>query len=574
MSTKKVLLIIFIVLIFLLALSFWTGRQMSKLNFGGTPSVAISSGSWLHLNPSSYIPEYTEIMPFNFLGSKEQNSMQGMVEKIRAAKHDKRINGILLEPSGVQLSLATLNELGIALQDFKESGKPVVACGDLMMQGDYLLASYADEIYMEPSASAGLLLSGAAVNITFYKELFDKIGVKMHVIQAGEFKGAGEPYSQTSLSEGTRANLADAILDRFNLIVEGIAGRRELTRDDVLAVFNSREDFFLSAAQAEQLRLIDKAESRPGMLQKYEIDDDKLVSIGSYSPRPEIYKGDLIAVLYLEGEIMSGTGSFAQSLISYSKVRKAVESIVDNADVKAVVVRVNSPGGSALESEYIHQELSRLNQKLPVVISMGGTAASGGYYIACAGQHIVADPGTITGSIGVIMMLPEATGLGKKVGLRSQTIKYGKFAGAINPLEPYSPELLASLRRNSTGTYDEFKARVMAARGISPDKINSIAEGRVFSAEDALALNLVDEVGSLQTAIAKAGELAGISSYRARSFPRKKSILELLKETDFMNMQVSSLLKAASGDPEELANYMLENLKPYTWLYLMPLRVE
>jgi len=158
--------------------------------------------------------------------------------------------------------------------------------------------------------------------------------------------------------------------------------------------------------------------------------------------------------------------------------------------------------------------------------------------------------------------------------LRSQTIKYGKFAGAINPLEPYPAELLASLSRNSTGTYNEFKARVMTAREISPDKINSIAEGRIFSAEDALALNLVDELGSLDVAIAKAGELAGITSYRARNFPRKKSILEILKETDFMNMQVSSLLKAASGNPEELANYMLENLKPYTWLYLMPLRVD
>jgi protease-4 len=574
MSTKKVILIVFIVLVILLALSFWTGRQMSKLNFGSSPTTIISSGSWLHVNPSAYIPEYSEILPFNFLGSKEMNSMQGMTEKIRAAKDDKRITGILLEPSGVQLSLATLNELGIALQDFKKSGKPVVAFGDMMMQGDYLLASFADEIYMEPSASAGLLLSGAAINITFYKELFDKIGVKMHVIQSGEFKGAGEPYSQTSLSEGTRANLAEAILDRFNLIIAGIAERRELTTDDVLAVFNKREDFFMNATQAEQLRLIDKAESRSGLLQKHNIDDDKLVTISSYSARQEAYKGDLIAVVYLEGEIMGGTGSFNQSPISHSKVKRAVKNIEENSDVKAVVVRVNSPGGSALESEYIYQELSRLNQKIPVVISMGGTAASGGYYISCAGQYVVADPGTITGSIGVIMMLPEATGLGKKVGLRSQTIKYGKFAGAINPLEPYPAELLASLSRNSTGTYNEFKARVMTAREISPDKINSIAEGRIFSAEDALALNLVDELGSLDVAIAKAGELAGITSYRARNFPRKKSILEILKETDFMNMQVSSLLKAASGNPEELANYMLENLKPYTWLYLMPLRVD
>lgn len=574
MSTKRIILIVFIVLVILLALSFWTGRQMSKLNLGGGTTSIIGSESWLHLNPSSYIPEYSEILPMNFFGNQEMNSMQGMVEKIRAAKDDKRISGILLEPSGVQVSYATLNELGLALQDFKHSGKPVVAFGDMMLQGDYLLASYADEIYMEPSASAGLMLAGASANITFYKELFDKIGVKMHVIQSGEFKGAGEPYSQTSLTEGTRANIAEVISDRFNLIVNSIAQRRKLTVDDVLAVFNNREDFFMEAKQALELKLVDVAESRNALLDKYNISEDNLVKMRSYNPRAISKKSDAVAVMYLEGEIMGGTGSFNQSLISHAKVKEIVESIDESSDVKALVVRVNSPGGSALESEYIYQELSRLAQRIPVVISMGGTAASGGYYISCAGQHVVADPGTLTGSIGVIMMLPEATGLGKKIGLRSQTIKYGKFAGALNPLEPYPPELLESLRRNAEGTYDEFKSRVMTARGISPDKINSIAEGRIYSAEDALALDLVDEIGSLDVAIAKAAELAGVSNYEARNYPRKRSFLELLKETDLMNMRVASLFGPLPRDPEELAELLWERLNPNTWLYLMPVRVD
>ncbi|NLN35984.1 MAG: signal peptide peptidase SppA, partial [Candidatus Cloacimonetes bacterium] len=269
MSTKKIILIIVAVLIVLIALSFWTGRQMSKFSPANAGMTPISAGSWLHLNPKAYVPEYSEIMPINWFGMKEMNSMQGLVAKIRAAKNDKRIEGILIEPMGVQISYASLNELELAIQDFKTSGKPVVAFGDMRSQGDYILASFADQVYMDPSASAGLLLTGSSANVTFYKELFDKIGIKMHVIQAGEFKGAGEPYSQTSLSEGTRANIAEALSDRFNLLVDGIAKRRSITTDDVLAVYNNRDDLFISAKQALQMKLIDKADSRQALMDQY-----------------------------------------------------------------------------------------------------------------------------------------------------------------------------------------------------------------------------------------------------------------------------------------------------------------
>mgnify|MGYP000851682530 FL=1 len=574
MSTKKIILIIVAVLIVLIALSFWTGRQMSKFSPANAGMTPISAGSWLHLNPKAYVPEYSEIMPINWFGMKEMNSMQGLVAKIRAAKNDKRIEGILIEPMGVQISYASLNELELAIQDFKTSGKPVVAFGDMMGQGDYMLASFADQVYMDPSASAGLLLTGSSANVTFYKELFDKIGVKMHVIQAGEFKGAGEPYSQTSLSEGTRANIAEALSDRFNLLVDGIAKRRNITTYDVLAVYNNRDDLFISAKQALQMKLIDKADSRQALMDQYAIGKDKLVSFSSYTERPELGKNNLVAVIYLEGNIMPGYGSMSQSVISHEKVRRIVKSIEDDPAVKAVVVRVNSPGGSALESEYIYRELKHLSDKVPMVISMGGTAASGGYYISCAGQYIYADPGTLTGSIGVIMMLPELTGLSRKVGLRSQTIKYGKFAGALNPMEAYSPELIASLKRNSQGTYDEFKARVMTARNISPDKINSIAEGRVYSAEDAMAIDLVDEIGSLDTAIAKAAELAKLSDYRTGIFPIKKSIFEFLKDSDFMNMQIKNLLKYRHLNLEELTDALPDMIETNSWLYLMPIKVD
>ncbi len=574
MSTNKIILIIAIVFFILVGLSYCAGRQMSKFAFNAPATTTISNDSWLQLNLSAYIPEYNEVLPLNFFGAKSANSMQNLSAKIRQAKDDSRISGLLIEPIGAQLSLATLNELGLAIQEFKTSGKPVIAFGDMMDHSDYLLASYADEIYMEPSASAGLMLSGASANIMFYKEMFDKLGIKMHVIQAGEFKGAGEPYSQTSLTEGTRRNIEEMLSDRFNLILTGVAERRKLTMDDVKSVYNSRENFILHADEALEMKLIDHAAPRTQMLAERLIDRDKIVSVRSYAQRDQSTRGEKIAVLYLGGNIMPGVGSLNQALISHDKVRKAVKEIQDDKNIKAVVLRIDSPGGSALESELIYQELLGLKSSKPIVVSMGGVAASGGYYISCASDQIIADSGCLTGSIGVIMMLPEATGLSRKLGLGSQTIKFGKFAGGLNPLEPYSDELLASLKRNSEGTYNEFKSRVMTARKISPDKINSIAEGRIYSAEDALELGLIDQMGSLDFAVAKAAEMANISDYKIENYPHKLSFFEALKNSDLMDMQLSSLLRSRWWEIDRQIIDKLEMIEPYKWQYLMPIVIN
>lgn len=574
MSTKKTLLIVIGVLLLLIGMSYCTGRQLSKIAGGVQGQTVISSHSWLRVNPSAMLADYNEVIPLSFMGSGSSNSVQNMCVKIRLAASDKRIQGLILEPSALQISMPALNELGLAIADFKASGKPIYAFGDYMGQADYMLASYADEIFMEPSASAGLMLTGTAVNTLFYKDLYAKLGLKMHVIQAGEFKGAGEPYSQTSFSEGTRQNIDAMLSDRFELILATIAANRKITPDDVRSVFNNREELFISAEQAVQMKLIDHALSRANMLSKLETESKHLVAIADYKPAIKAAKAEKIAVVYLSGNISGGQAGFNQSLISYDKVRKITKELIEDASIKAVVLRINSPGGSALESELIYQELLRLKAAKPILVSMGGMAASGGYYISCAADQIMADSGTITGSIGVIMVLPELTELSRKVGLNSQTIKYGKYAGALNPLEAYSPELLSSLKHSSIGTYDEFKARVMAARKISPDKINSIAEGRIYSAEDALAVALIDQIGSLDMGIAKAAEMAGLASYDTVNYPAKISFLEALKDADFFQMSLQSLLSSKGWDLQKLATSYVEHLEPYTWQYLMPVLVD
>ncbi|MDD4100785.1 MAG: signal peptide peptidase SppA [Candidatus Cloacimonetes bacterium] len=572
-TTTKTLLIIFAVLILLIGMSYCTGRKLGKMA-GGPGAAVITDDSWLRVNPSAYLADYNEIMPMQFLGDSAANSTQSICAKIRHSANDKRIKGIILEPGMLQISLPALNEIGIAIADFKVSGKPVYAYGDYLSQGDYLLASYADEIFMEPSASAGLMLTGTSANSLFYKDMYDKLGIKMHVIQAGEFKGAGEPYSQTSFSEGTRQNIAAALSDRFESILKLIATNRKITVDDVRTVYNNREELFIPAEQAVSMKLIDHAMSRAEMLKKLETDSEKMVPIAKYAAGPEFSAKEKIAVVYLNGNISAGPASYNQSMISHAKVQKICKALVKDKSIKAVVLRINSPGGSALESELIYQELLRLKASKPIVVSMGSVAASGGYYISCAADKILADEGTITGSIGVIMVLPEGTGLGRKIGINSQTIKFGKFAGGINPLEPYSPELLASLKQSSIATYDEFKSRVMTARKISPDKIQSIAEGRIYSAEDALGVGLIDSLGNLEDAVLQAAEMANISDYAVTNYPLKITFFEALKDSEFFRMSLKSLLENRILDIQKLAERYVEPIEPGTWQYLMPTMVD
>jgi len=572
-TTTKTLLIIFAVIILLIGMSWCTGKQLGK--YASVQNKAIlSDNSWLSINPSGILAEYNEVLPMAFMGKSMSNSVQNLSAKIRHAANDKRIKGLILEPRMLQLSYAGLHELGLSIQDFKQSGKPVYAFGDYLSQADYLLCSFADKIYLEPSASAGMMLTGTSANILFYKEMYDKLGIKMHVIQAGEFKGAGEPYSQTSLSEGTRQNIADALSDRFELLLSLIAENRKLTKDDVRSIYNNREGLFILANQAIEMGLADVASSRSEMMDTLAIDDDKLFKIADYQPTKKLGNANQIAIVYLNGAISPGPSSYNQSMISHAKVKKITENLIDQDRVKAVVLRIDSPGGSALESELIYQELLKLKAKKPILVSMGGTAASGGYYISCAADHIMADPGTLTGSIGVIMVLPEATNLSRKIGLRSQTIKYGKYAGALNLLEPHSQDLLNSLKQSSVATYDEFKARVMTARKIPVDKINSVAEGRIYSAEDALAITLIDEIGSLEDATGKIAEIAGISDYDTVNYPMKKSFFEALKDSDFFSMTLQSILDPNLFDLQKLAARHVEHIEPGTWQYLMSVMVD
>jgi len=570
MSNSKAFLVGCLVFPLLLIVAFTIGfivvsRQLPT-------GVTTPQGAWLVINPSGLIPEYNEFQdnPVLDMGSLSSNEIN---KRISAAATDSKIKGIILKPRYAQISYASISELKTMLEAFKKSGKPVYAHGDMISQRDYLIMCMADKVFLEPSASAGIALDGVGANITFYKELLDKLGIKMHVLQTGAYKGAGEPYSQTSLSTGTMENIKSALSPRYELMIRHIATMRKIDESSVKNLLETRSDYFISPASAKELSLVDELLSYDAMQEKLSIPSDKMLAIADYqSTKLPSLKKDKIAIIHLNGSISSSSNSAMDTNISASKVQKIIEAIDKEPGIKAAVLRISSGGGSALESEIIYQKLSHLRKRMPVVVSMGGVAASGGYYISCASDYIVADANCITGSIGVVMMIPEAEGLSRKIGIRNQHVGFGKYANAYDPLSKTDPLFLQSLRRNSEGVYTEFKDRVATSRKIELDQLESIAQGKVWSASAALENGLIDEIGGLNTAIAKAAALAKIEDYSTQDFPAPKSWLELFKDSKF---KLGSIFTSLSKlDADALRERLISHFPTQEWLYLMPLEVN
>lgn len=560
--------LVLLILIGAFAAGYFIGRPFMS----ATATSAISGGTWLVLDPSGSVPDYTEVLGSEFWGFGPL-SAEDISSRIRKAAKDGKVKGIIIKPAGVAINYPNLNEIGAALAEFKQSGKPVIAHAEMLGQSDYLLCALADKIYMDTSASGGLLLQGVSSNILFYSEALKKLGIKMHVMQSGDYKGAGEPYTQTSLSPGTEANLRRALESRYALLRGDISRTRGLDSTLVRDIYENREDLFIGGKEAKTYGLVDATLTWDEMLAQYKIGDDDRVSFSDYaSPADAAVSGNRIAVVNLSGNIASTEGYSAEGMISAHKVDRILDDIEDDSSVKAVVLRVNSPGGSALESELIYQRVKAL--KIPVVISMGGIAASGGYYISCGGDYIYADPHTITGSIGVIMALPEAVELGNKLGIDSQTLSYGKYAGFGSVFEPYGEELLASLKRESVGVYTEFRQRVMESRKISPEAIDAVSEGRVFIAADALDNKLIDAIGGLGEAVKKAAALANVSDYKVSNYPQRISVWELFRDRGLFRSAASLLKYREASLEKRLLATLRDTLKPRQWLYFCPLELN
>lgn len=506
------------------------------------------------------IRESAEENPFtNLLTGREPDlSLRDLLKSIRHAKEQESVKGIYLDMGVFSGGTASLDAVRRALMDFKESGKFIVAYADNYTQGGYYLASVADKIYLNPQGILGL--TGLSSRTMFYKGLLQKIGVEMMVFKVGTYKGAVEPFIADKLSDANREQITSYQNSIWGNITKGIAKCRNITVEDVNR-FADEGAFFASPEKAVEYKLIDELKYR-SEVEKYLIEQsgqtgDKLKTVGLSNmknvKKTEREYRNKIAIVYAEGEIMQQIISSPYSgnfpCIS-EKINDDLRKLADNKDVKAVVLRINSPGGSAYTSEQIWKQVYELKKKKPVVVSMGSVAASGGYYIASGASKIIAEPNTLTGSIGIFGMFPNTAGLFNKLALTTDMVKTNRYADFGDPSRPMTDDEKALIQGYIERGYDTFLTRCAEGRGVSKADIDSIGQGRVWTGEQALKIGLVDELGGIERAVELAGELAEIYNYNIMEVSTDHDFLKELLEKQ-IEVVKQSVVKDMLGDEYE-----------------------
>jgi protease-4 len=505
----------------------------------GEKEVVVSDNSILHINFKQQIRDRGSKNPFeNFnIGSLTGERTMGLddiLKNIRKAKNDAHIKGIYLDLTSVPAGIATLEEIRSALIDFKNSGKFIISYSEMYTQATYYLATVADKIYLNPQ---GLLeFKGLSAEVMFFKGALEKLDIEPQIIRHGQFKSAIEPLILDKMSEANRKQTMTYMGSIWNHILKGISERRKLSIDELNRLAN--EMSIQNASDAVKYKLADQLvyedeviadlKKRTGRSLKDKLD---MVTLSKYTDvsdnEPKSLSMDKIAIVYATGSIESGKGD--DNTIGSERIAKAIRDAREDEKVKAIVLRVNSPGGSALASEVIWREVALARKQKPVVASMGDVAASGGYYISCAANKIVASPNTITGSIGVFGVLFNGQKLlNEKLGITIDTVKTNTHADIGSVYRPLTAAERAVVQKGVEDIYTTFITRVAEGRKKTVAEVDSIGQGRVWSGEDALKIGLVDEIGGLNKAIAIAAKLAKLDKYRISSLPEQKEAFEEL----------------------------------------------
>ena len=511
---------------------------------GNTPPE-LTPNTILRLTFNESIPELTnnaELDPFQSIKGDDLLGLHEIVATIENAKNDSRIKGIFLDMEMPSFSgYATVKSLRDALVSFKKSGKFIIAHSKFYMQSDYYLASVADKVYANP---VGIFeVRGMVAEVPFYKNLLDKLGVKMQIYYAGKFKGATEPYRLTQLSTENKFQYRELLNDFYTSFLTDVATSRKLSPSQVADIVgNYKAD---SPENAKIHGLVDEVIYRQDVMDIFrkklgfkENEKIPFVSLAGYhkanAPSKNYSADDKIAVIYAEGTIADGKSTPGN--IGDLSYIKDIEKVSGDDRVKAVVLRVNSPGGSALASENIWYALKKLKKTgKPLVVSMGNYAASGGYYIACLADSILAEENTVTGSIGVFRIIPSVGGLLEdKVGVTFDTVKTGKYSQGLTVFFDIGEDEGRIMQKQVDFMYETFLKRVSDGRKLSRNAVDAIAQGRVWSGSDAIPIGLVDKIGNLQDAIKVAAKMSKSSDYRITEYPQVKNSVEQLFE-DFMN---------------------------------------
>lgn len=506
-----------------------------------------------------------EFDPYFFTGGIEKKqSLTELVSAIGAAAENKNIRAIYLKCNGVVASPATLNALRNALLEFKESGKKIIAYGDMLAMGDYYIAAVADDLYMNPGGNVGL--KGLGGITPFFKGLFEKIGVQFQVVKVGTYKSAVEPYINEQMSAPARAQLDTLYGNMWNIILDGISQQRKnlspakidtLINKDFIAI--RKADFALQNNLVDGLFYERSMDSVIAAKIDKKKDDLNFVSPSVLYSQEDLMAGmsskNQIAVVYASGEIVDGGGDNA---IDYQKFVPIITKLAEDKNVKGMVLRVNSPGGSVFGSEQIGEALDYFQSKgKPLAVSMGDYAASGGYWISCHANRIFADPLTITGSIGIFGLIPNVEGLMQKIGVNAELVSTNPDAAFPTFFRAMNERQTQAMQRMVEEGYDMFVSRVATGRKLSEAKVRRIGEGRVWDAVTAMRIGLVDQLGSLNEAIEWVAKDLELDNYGVTTYPNfETNIWDLLPE--LMNMQQEAKLMSVFG--KDLSPFLLNKV--------------
>ena len=581
MKFYKVVLAAFIGTLIALVINFFikvgvVSSMISNLSKDTETSTTVKPNSVLYMKLDYSIPDRTSEnsfanIDFNTMESKDATGMNEILRNIEHAKTDNNIKGIYLELSSIPTSTATLQEIRDKLVEFKQSGKFVLAYGESYSQSAYYLASVADKIILNPE---GMLdLHGMATQIMFYKHLLEKLDVEMQIVRGpnNKFKSAVEPYFLDKMSEANREQMDKLLGTVWGQILEGISQNRNISVEQLNQIADNLETMF-NADKALEYGLVDNLYYKDQVLDELKglTGSNKSINAVGNTNYAKSYKDknaskNEVAIIYASGQIFDGNGSEEMGIYS-EDLSKTIRKAREDDNVKAIVLRVNSPGGSAVASAIIGRELDLTKEVKPVIVSMGNYAASGGYWISAKGDYIFADPTTLTGSIGVFGTFPNMQGLlNNKIGLTFDVAKTNENADFGSVAQPLTEFQYKKLQEMVVKTYDDFTKRVAEGRGLTQTYVDSIGQGRVWAGADAIGLGLVDQLGDMEDAIAYAAEKANLGSdYKVTEWPKQKDFFTRIMES--MNGNDNKLDAAMRSKLGVYYDYLqgLENLQKNT----------
>lgn len=533
----------------------------TSVNLEKVDSVFVNENSILNLNLNTSVRDRSPAFnPLQFLSQKGPSivGMDVIIGSINKSKKDPKIKGIRLDSGLISSGWAQAREIRNCLNEFKKSGKFIYAYADFMSQKGYYLSSVADSIFMNPMGA--MELKGLSSEVLYYDGFQNQYGVKMEVIRHGKYKSAVEPFLQDKMSKENRTQIKGLLDAVWMTVSDEIAESRAISKNALETMVNELTVTDAEEALAKGMidALVYESEFENSIKTALEIDEDNSInSIEFYQMNTQIkaYDSnvkDRIAVIYANGPILYTEGT--EEVIGKKALNQTFEDILENKNIKGAVLRIDSPGGDAMTSEIILNAMRTLKGEKPLVISMGNIAASGGYYIACLGDKIYADPMTITGSIGVLAAFPNMKGLADRIGIDAEQVNSHKNAMGYSIFEPLSDGFKNSTKGAIEKIYTTFKSRVAEGRSLDMEKVEDLAQGRVWSGKDALENGLVDALGGLEDAIEAVAEMAAIENFNVVDYPKFEDNFEGM----FLNALSFARLKIFNHPIEKFASEFIE----------------